>query len=167
MFEGKKTQFKILELFIGGLFFLLITYTIFFGQKIPVSNGMGWDGSITRDILRHFSSFLNTHSLDIYNLQHLFPNAIFYLTAKLFNIPLTDQNILTGAAIINYLFMVTAVIFFYLISQKLQINQAVRILAIVGLFVNFATLKFSGYYLLLPDVSVFSLIIILYYAYLK
>jgi hypothetical protein len=163
--KNAELKLRWLEIFSVSLFLLLITYNIFFGQKIAIHNGLGWDGAAVAAIFKNFGYQLKTHSLDFYALQHVFPQMGMYVIFRLFHMPITDNALLTGALITNYIFILVALLFFYFITHKLQ--PSVRILAFCGTFLNFATLKFSGYYTLLPDVGAFVLSILLLYSYLK
>jgi len=159
-------KFKVLEIFAVSFFLFFITYNLFFGQKIDVGNGLGFfDGAATGLMFKHFGILLKTHTFDFYQLQHIFPNMGFYITTKIFHIPITDHTLLIGAIITNYVFLLIGLLFFYLCAYKLQ--QPVRIMIFSGMFLNFAVLKFSGYYTLIPDTAAFSLGVLLLYSYLK
>lgn len=163
--NNSNSSLKILEVLIIGFFLAFISYNMFLGQKISIANGLGWDGATTADMLKNFNHYLALGKFDLYNLQHFFPNSILYIVSTLISLPFTDKYILQGTIITNYCVMLLSVITAYSIFFRHQFSIQLRILCFIGMFLNFAHLKFSGYYPLLPDTTAFFLGLLLYWAY--
>jgi hypothetical protein len=55
--------------------FLIILYSSFFGEKITIGGGGGWDGTIYYNICSNFKEQLQNKILDPYTFQRVLPFA--------------------------------------------------------------------------------------------
>ena len=137
---------------------------IFFAEKLPANNGIGWDGlkyaSIARD-------YLNSSQIDNYIIMRIFPSTLVHIFCDVFSISYTDYNIIKGFEILNMICLVTSVVFVKKIFVVLDIKFKNQLLGFTLLFISYPVLKFNFFYPVMTDTSAFVLSIILLYCFLK
>lgn len=149
------------------IFFLLyLTGYYFLGERIPVNDGTGWDGSYYADLLRNLDTRVLQKQLNSYHLQRIFPLALVYTTFKGLHIEFTNHNIIAGMYVLNGIGYFISLWFWEKILQALKITGRHKILAFVLLFVTFPLLKQHVYYPVLTDMTAFTLSIVLLYAFI-
>ncbi len=156
-----KTEYILIFLFFG---WLLIN--IFFGERIPINNGAGWDGLRYSAIAQHFTDFVLHHQLTQYSLQRIFPSTIVHFFTKLAHIPITDLQAPVIFSIYNAVILFFAVFIWYAIAKKLRWSPEVRLISFAGLFFNYAILKMNVYYPILTDTSAFMFGLLMIYFFL-
>ena len=140
---------------------------IVFGEKIPVSNGLGWDGAIYGAIAKDFEQLLTTHGLSWYYIQRSLPSGIIHYTLRALGLPLQDTFIIRAFEIYNLALLLLAVIIWGLIAKELRIKDRTTWLGFLLVFGNFAIARSNFYYPVLTDTTAFFLGILLAYCFLK
>lgn len=164
MNNSKKILRKMTFLFTA--FILAIgVFNFWWGEIIQVGRGFGWDGSIYGNLTKHF--FFFKYGLDDYLIHRIFPSFIVGSALRLFRVPLYNFTIIKAFELYNLALLLIAIWIFGLISDQLKLSVKGRWLAFLGLFVNFAILKFNFYYPVLTDTTAFTLSMFLLYCYLK
>lgn len=150
-----------------ALMFLLLAaicaYGAFWGELVPVGNGLGWDG------VRYGNWVKNFHFSEIspYYVQRLFPIALIHYALVLLRLPLDDTHIIAAFSICNLLLILLSCLVWILIANVLEISIRGKWLGFAGLFVNFAVLKQAFYYPVLTDIPAFALGLLALYFFLK
>jgi hypothetical protein len=147
--------------------FLLLTavcvYSAFWGELVPVGNGLGWDGVRYGNWVKNF----NVSEIGPYYAQRLFPIALIHYTLVLLRLPLVDATVIAAFSVYNLLFILLAFLVWIRIANLLDISIRGKWLGFAGLFVNFAVLKQAFYYPVLTDIPAFALGLLALYFFLK
>jgi hypothetical protein len=137
------------------------------GERIPVSDGFGWDGVVYGEITKDFSGQIFGGKVNGYHLQRIFPCAVVHYGLRLMRLSTTDGlNVLRGFQVYNALLLVLGVYVWWGIAAKLRLSARATWLGFVALYVNFATLKMPFYYAVLSDTTAFVGGLILLYCFL-
>jgi hypothetical protein len=148
------------------LFFCLLIASIFWGERLPVGNGLGWDGKTYAHMAERSDFFIHPHMLSTYYLQRVLPSFIINLTSLAFHFQLTAKNIILAFSTYNTILIVIAVFVWNLIAQHFKWSAQAKLISFVGLFLNFAILKQNTYYPVLTDTSAFVIGLIMCYFFL-
>ena len=138
-----------------------------FGELILKGAGVGWDGKIYRDISIDFHNMLIDKEINAYRLQRVLPSAIIHYTFRLFSIPLETNTIMMGFRIYNLILLVIAAYLWGLICSQVGLSMRGQCLGFIGLFINFAVIKYFFIYPMLTDQTAFFLGVILLFFFLK
>jgi hypothetical protein len=141
----------------------ICVYSAFWGELVPVGNGLGWDG------VRYGNWVKNFHPGEIgpYYAQRILPIALIHYALVLLGIPLVDETVIAGFSVFNLLLILLACVMWILIANLLGISTRGKWLGFSGLFLNFAVLKQAFYYPVLTDIPAFALGLLLLYFFLK
>ena len=162
-----KNSYQKIEYILIFLFFGWLLVNVFFGERIPANNGIGWDGRLYAEIAQRFTDLVSHNQLTQYSLQRVFPSATVYFAAKLMHIPITDLQIPLAFSIYNTTILFFAVLMWNAIAKKLMWNPHVRLISFAGLFLNYAILKMNTYYPTLTDTSAFMFGLLMMYFFLS
>jgi len=137
------------------------------GERITSNDGLGFDGDGLALIVQNFPTLVFVKGLDTYYLQRTLPLGIIHYTFGVFHISFTNENIIRGFQIYNLALIVLVAHVWGQITDIMKFSVQGKWLAFVGLFVNFAILKFYFYYPVLIDQSAFALGALMLYFFLK
>lgn len=149
---------------------LLTLYSIgyyFFGERIPVYNGFGWDGTLYAAYAQSFWGVLR-HTNDIYHINRILPSFIIYCFLKLLHLNAKSPTIIVDAFIIfnSILFILSAYIWFKLCNYK-KFAISTYWLGFISLFVNYLYLKHNYYDSVLTDTAAIFLGMLTLYFYVQ
>src|ERR1700692_3443195 len=101
---------------------LLSIYSIgyyFIGERIPIYNGFGWDGTIYAAYAQNFWAVLR-HTNDIYHINRILPSFIIYCFLKLSHLNTKSPTIIVDSFILfnSLLFILTAYFWFKICDYK-------------------------------------------------
>lgn len=149
---------------------LLTIYSIgyyFFGERIPVYNGFGWDGTLYAAYAQSFWGVLH-HTNDIYHINRILPSFVIYCFLKLLHLNAKSPIIIVDAFIIfnSLLFILTAYFWFKLCNFK-KFTVATYWLGFISLFVNYLYLKHNFYDSVLTDTAAIFLGMLTLYFYVQ
>ncbi len=136
------------------------------GEIIGVDGGCGWDGSAYADIVFKFDQYMADASLDSYRIQRIVPSAIVHYILKSQNILPYRENTVYYFYVYNLWILTACGLLWALIARRLRLSVMLRWLGFVGLFVNFAVMKYSFYYPPLTDQTAVFLCLCAIYCYL-
>jgi hypothetical protein len=146
---------------------LLISLTGFlFGERIQVGGGLGMDGQRYGAWARDFYTSVFVVGLDNLSIQRILPSAVIHYFFRLFSISPTDLNIIRAFGFLNVLMITLSAFIWCLIARELKISRRGMFLGFVGLFLNFAIMKWPSYYPVLTDIPAFFISILMLYFYL-
>ncbi|MEM7367775.1 MAG: hypothetical protein AAF587_04175 [Bacteroidota bacterium] len=129
----------------------------FLGEKIPINDGLGWDGISYAEITQDFDEDFLNGEIDSYRFQRILLPLLINKSMHVLGIPLTNSAIITAYSVANLLFIGLSVYLFFLLASQIQLKPAVEIIGFSSLFFCFPILKFSLYYPILTDTMAFCL----------
>ncbi|MDQ3973180.1 MAG: hypothetical protein M3276_02390 [Actinomycetota bacterium] len=138
----------------------------FFAELLPVREGLGWDGSAYGAIAKNFSALVFGNELTSYRIQRVLPSGLVHLGLRVFDPSYSTQSVVEGFRILNIMVLVASAYLWVGIATRLQLGRSARWAGFIGLFVNFANLKFSLYYSTLTDTAAFALSLLMLFFYL-
>ena len=144
-------------------FLFLFSWLCLFSQKIPINNGIGWDGLEYARIVKLFPHYL--HAFDQYRSHRVFPSFIVALGLRAFGLANSDENIIYGFEMLNFVAVLFAVSLWWCFVVRLRINMTWRLISFSGLFLNFPILTLASYNPVLTDTVAFALGIAIFYFY--
>lgn len=146
------------------LFTGLLLYS-FTGELVDYNEGAGWDGMTYYSIVKDFDVLIRNRGIDSYHMTRILPFAINHYILSFLNIEITIQSAVICARLLNLLFLVMLVFYFFSISDELSWNRKTEIIAFSFCFFNVPILKMFGYLPLSTDCSalLFSYMGIYYY----
>jgi hypothetical protein len=139
---------------------------LFFGETLRVNHGLGWDGLTYAGMARDFPALVSEGRLSPYFLVRVFPCAVIHYVLQLFDLPLTDRNILWNWRLLNLLLLVASGFFWARIVGEMKLTPRGQWFSGL-LFCNFFALKWYFYYPVLTDQTAFFLGLCMLDAYLK
>jgi len=161
-----KTKFNYFSLLLVSAWLIYAVIYVFFGEKVPVNNGFGWDGNIYGSAVKDFpAKLLNKEFLNLH-MERILPSAILYGIFKLFNIGFTNENIIYGFDFLNILAIFLSTILWIRISKIVQLNQSHEFLGTVAILITAPVLKIIPYDPVLTDAITFCLGFITLYGFL-
>lgn len=146
---------------------LAIIITAPFFDVIEIGDGLGWDGSAYGNITRKIFKNEFIGIIDSYSMQRTSLSFMIAFSSNILNIPLTNANIIIFFKIINILFLLLSVFYFFKICKFLNFDKKTENFAFISLYFSYFILKMLGFYPVLLDYTAFSLSIMLFYAFLS
>ncbi|MGC3976980.1 MAG: hypothetical protein QM751_01300 [Paludibacteraceae bacterium] len=145
----------------------IIFYNGFYGERITVGDGAGWDGGLYAKLCENFNTDFKGKNIDRYLFQRTLPFAVIHNVIEVFHLPKNIQTYNFLMSVINLLFVLVSAFVFFLISNFHKFNVKIEVIAFSSLFLNYPILKLMGYYPLLTDYLAFSFGLFSYYFYIK
>lgn len=140
----------------------------YFGERIPVYDGFGFDGNNYAHMARHFWGLVHGHQLDLYHIQRIFPSFIVHTLSSIFGYSLTlPINVIHTFFVLNVFMISVGMYIFYRIAKLYQWNFNITLLGFSALFLNVPILKMVSYCPVWTDYTAFSLGILMLYFYLR
>lgn len=143
--------------------FLVLT---FYGEKIQINDGLGYDGTEYARIAGNFQELFLKREITPYRLFRVFPSAAVHYGIKLLRFPLSNANILRGFEIYHFIMLLISLFIWSRISDAIGLSEKNRWFSHVLLFGSFAVLKMNFYYPVLTDTTAFTLGLALLYFYI-
>jgi hypothetical protein len=135
----KKNKLRVIYLII----YSFLVSISFFGERITLNNGLGYDGS-TRfaPAVRTYKEKILDRTIDSYYLQRLIPSILVDAICKSLDLDVSeDKNIVNGFEILNLISLLTSIFIFLKISIYFQISPILEFLFFIFLFFNLPNLK--------------------------
>ncbi len=149
---------------------MLTIYNIayfYFGERIPLNNGFGWDGNIYAGYVQNFWSHIS-HTDDLYHINRLLPSFIIYCLLKLVHLDTySPRNIVNGFMILNSISFILTGYFWYKICDAKRFSLNTYWIGFISLFINFLALKHNLYDAVLTDTAAIFLGMLTLYFYVK
>jgi hypothetical protein len=145
-------------------------FSFFYGEKIQVHNGLGWDGARYAYWATMNPLYFIRHGegVDLYLIQRIFPSSVIFFATHLLKYPLSSPARMVNAFYIyDFIMLSLSGLALWQIAKHLKWDLKIFYLAMAGIFFNFPILKHFPYHPNLTDLTAFSLGIFLIYFYLK
>lgn len=142
-------------------------FYFFWGEKITVNQGLGYDGVFYGRITQNFDVFIENKSFSSYYVNRILPCGIVYITLKTLGFSLSPPNIIHAFYILNTLSWIVSLVFCHKIMKHYQISGNIQWLMTVLLLINFYVLKFIFYTPVLTDSMAFLVGTLLLWFYTK
>lgn len=139
--------------FFGSVLFVLFWGILYFfwGEKISVNNGCGYDGTFYCNITQNFDLFIQNKAFSVYYANRILPCGIVWFSLKILGLPLSLQNIITAFYVMNIVSWLIFLFFWNKILHYYQISKSVQWLMSVLILISFYFMKFIFYYPVLTD----------------
>lgn len=121
------------------------------GERIAMRDGLGWEGETYAKWIQDFDLEVFDVGIDAYNIQRVLPAATLHYTFRALGIHPTTKNIVRGFKVINVLSLILVAYYWCKIGQHLQLTTRGKWIGFIGLFCNFAVLKFAPYNAVMTD----------------
>lgn len=144
----------------------LIVAFSFFGEKVALGPGIGWDGANYWRSMQHFIHLVKIHGYDQYEIMRVMPWGLTDIMSAIFGFSVTREVAVSFGIIYNAIAMVIAVLYYFRISNYRQWKLTTEILGFSFLFFTYPVLKNMGYYPLLSDTFGLTLGIMMCYYFL-
>jgi len=139
----------------------------FFGERITIGDGFGWDGQFSRTMVKDFFNQLVNVGVNDHRFQRILPCAIIHYSLRALSIPLTDYWIIKAFGIFNIMLLIFISYIWSLIADHLKISLKGKWLGFTAFFLNFAVLKWAFYNPTLTDISGYAIGITMLLLFLK
>src|SRR3990167_3469094 len=168
MFNPKSSQFQIsFSIIFIAAFLIWIIFSAFFGEKLPIDNGIAGDAITYFNIVSHFQKLILPHQLPVYDIQRLLPLFCVYVISKIAGISSNNaHNVILLFSIYNTFLICIAIRMWWLIGEKLAWDFEAKFFAFCALFLNFCVLKSYGYEPVATDPSAFVAGLLIYYFFI-
>jgi hypothetical protein len=137
------------------------------GEKIPINDGLGWDGLIYGTIAKGGPFNLGDFLLDQYALRRILPSLVVHYSLRAAGISLNDTHVVYGFGLLNVACLSCIAWLWVRIARLLGIGVRGRWLGFCGLILNFAVLKNTTYYPVLTDIPAYAIGCGMLLAYLR
>jgi hypothetical protein len=145
---------------------LIAVLSYSFMEKIPIANGLGWDGQVYGELAKGALFQTDENPLDRYTIRRVLPSAIVCCGLKICGLTLNDENVIRGFGLLN-LVCVTSVAWCWVrIATVMAIGCRGKWLGFCALILNFAVVKHTSYYPVLTDIPAFAIGCGMLYLYL-
>lgn len=138
---------------------LILAYCFLYwcvGERLPVNDGLGWDGIVYGAYAQNFGEHLRSVGIDDYHINRLLPSLLVYSLSHLINYPLaTPARIFNLFVLYNSILLTVAGFLWVLIARRAKFLPLTFWLGFVCLFVNYACLKQYQYASIQTDVTAF------------
>jgi len=140
---------------------------ICFSDRMPVNNGMGFDGRVYGAIVKDLRHQVFDRQLDLRFIQRVLPCAVVHYMLRAVGISLQENvNIIHGFQAYNLLLLVIGAYLWSAIAGQLHLGRRGAWLGFVALFGNFAVLRLTFYYPVLTDTTAVVIGLVLVYGFL-
>ncbi|MDB5346422.1 MAG: hypothetical protein JWP89_4799 [Schlesneria sp.] len=136
---------------------LIAVLGYFFTEKIPIANGLGWDGKIYGELAKGALFQTDENPLDRYTIRRVLPSAMVCCGLKLCRLSLNDENVIHGFGLLNILCVTSVGWCWVRIAKLMAIGSRGKWLGFCALILNFAVVKHTSYYPVLTDMPAFAI----------
>jgi hypothetical protein len=136
------------------------------GERIPVANGLGWDGVRYAAMTRDTPRLVHDREINTFYLQRVLPCLVIHGALRVLGVPLADGAIVTAFAVMNAGLLVVSAWLWAGIARERRLGPKGRWLGFFALFVNVAAARMPFYYPTLTDTAALCLGLLTWYAWL-
>ncbi len=133
---------------------ILILYSVgyyFFGERIQVENGFGWDGTTYAAYAQNFWHELQ-YTQDLYHINRTLPSFVIYYALNFFHLNAQSPRVIVNAfTILNSFCFIGAGYLWFKIAQFKKFDISVYAIGFMSLFINYLYLKHNYYDPVLTD----------------
>jgi hypothetical protein len=110
-------------------------------EKSPPQEVTSGNEQFFMQVAMDFSEVMEKDSYNFWQLTQILPFALLHLTYKFLGFPLQPSALFGGMLILNLLFLLMAVRWFFRIMRQLEFSESLESLAFILVFFNFFILK--------------------------
>jgi hypothetical protein len=133
----------------------------FWGEKVPVGGGFGWDGVRYGNMVRNLDSIISDGGLMKYYAQRILPSFLVRSILLVSKTEMSNINIIRTFELYNLTLLVGACWIWKRVSDNFSLSLAGRWIGFSGIFINFQCSKQSFFYPVLTDVTALFLAMLL------
>lgn len=137
------------------------------GERIPVNDGLGWDGVIYGSLARDPRATVFGPGLDTYYVQRFLPSLAVHAGLAVTGQEFSNENIIRAFAILDAALGLASIWAAGRIAAALGLGPSGRCLALTALFINYYFLKFGVYYPVLTDSTTYLLTLLQFLFFLR
>ena len=93
-------------------------------ERIPLSEGLGWDGVVFGAVARDFYASVFVEGVDPYMVQRVLPSAIVHGLLRIAGAPLDNPHVILGFQYYHLMLFVLCAVLWKPIADELQIGRA-------------------------------------------
>ena len=116
--------------------FFAVLLSFYFGERISIGNGLGWDGQFYGALAKNWSNEIAAKPLDQYTIRRVLPSAVIHVFLRLGRFPLSDENVIRGFGLLNILCVTGAAWYWVRIASHLAIGPRGKWLGFCALFLK-------------------------------
>jgi hypothetical protein len=135
-------------------------------DRIPVGDGMGWDGVIYGSFAKDFPGQYHA-GVTYYYLGRLLPSLLLHYALRAMGVARSSGSVIMAFRVLNAVLVIASALLWLRIARSMVLGISGRILGFAGLFLNFSALKMASYYPVLTDVPAFFLGLAMLCAYIE
>lgn len=140
-----------------ALLWLLWLGAIAWNERLPVNDGLGWDGSRFAKMAQAGPSMLFNHEINRYYVQRVGPSFAVRGLLALAGGELDDASVRWGFIALNLLLLSVALLLLMDAGKQLGLGPRGRLFLFLGLFANLPNARLPIYYAPIGDSSAFFL----------
>ena len=160
----KRLPIKVLSFLAVLIFYLLLArYT----ESIPVSSGLGWDGTIYAKIAMSPVNSLLNGVIEYERIQRVLPCFISHMIMTFMSRDYNTPNTIISFQIMNAIAMTIVTFYWIKLCNLLNFTRGATIISLCLLVINFQFVKLYSYYHVLTDYFSYCITILFIYYWMK
>ena len=152
-----------------GVFVLLVLVLVFlfsfsfFGEKIPLNDGAGYDGTFYYSVAQNFLTDFFENAYDRFRIFRIFPFFLINLFFSIFSIEPSHANLMHSMYVLHYLNLAIQLTFFFKLARLNNWKKTTTSIIFACFFFNYFTLKNFGYEIFQTDAFATTIFIVSFY----
>ncbi|WP_405329794.1 hypothetical protein [Fibrobacter sp.] len=147
---------------------LLILFTLSItGEKTPLNNGIGYDGTFYYQVAQNFTTDFWTTGYDRFRIFRIFPFFLINLFFSFFDIEPTLANLMHSMYVLHFCNLAILLFFFFKLIKQCAWKPTTSALIFGCFFFNHFVLKNCGYEIFLTDAFANTIFLASYYYLLR
>jgi hypothetical protein len=133
------------------IFLITGAVAVRYGEKIPVNEGLGWDGRHYVRWATNLTEGLQDKEIPNYYIKRIMPIAVIHLALRVSRVETNVESIILLFGLMNLALLFLTGIIWLRIARLLEFSLINTLLSLSSLLFNFAVLKMSFYYPVILD----------------
>jgi hypothetical protein len=156
-----------------GVFVLLVLVLVllfsfsFFGEKIPINDGAGYDGAFYYSVAQNFSTDFFENAYDRFRIFRIFPFFLINLFFSIFSIEPSHANLMRSMYVLHYVNLAVQLTFFFKLARLNNWKKTTTSIIFACFFFNYFTLKNCGYEIFQTDAFATTIFLVSFYYLLR
>ncbi len=130
---------------------LAIMQFTYWGEKIPLERGAGWDGQQYREEVQDVVHMLLDGRIDAYHMHRILPFVFSHGLLGCVGLPPTEGNAMTVTIVANLFIVFCSMMLFFRIADTQRWSRSTEVIGFSSVFFTVGVLKIWGYYPFLTD----------------
>ena len=136
---------------------------MFWGEKLPINGGFGWDGLIYGPVAQN----LTIRALTDFYFQRTLPSVLVHAALAAFRQPYDNQHIVLGFGLLDLGMMLALCVLLRQVADELGLSERAFWFAFAAIFVNVANFKLIWYFSVGTDPTAEALALAMLLFYLR